>query len=496
MESLGHKRYAVVGHDRGARVAHRLALDYPDAVTRLCVLDIVPTHTVFRDAGKELAAAYWHWFFFLTPDLPELMLGAVPEAFLRHMFRALTARAGAIEEPMLQEYLRAFTSSRNHPRGPRGLSGRSDTRLRRRRARSRTAGALPGAGDLGRVRQDAYAVRRTRNAGVRRPSTCAAAHCPAAISFPRKRRTNCWRNCGRFSPQPERPGRPCVQPTVSADLHYSVRTAGVSGGLIDVESTIANEPEAPLKSKLVAIVPLLGLSLFAYAGPQEQTFTEITPGSEAVNPDNLIPLVGRGDVRAINNIGLLWARGVGVSGPNFTEALHWWKEAAKRGYPVSMNNIGLLYANGHGVPQDYKEALKWWRMAAERGNAWAMNSIGDLYENGQGVQQSYPKAIDWYGRAAEAGDGLAMYNLGALYENGRGVEQSFKTAYDWYSRSAERARERHAQPGEDVRGRARLPGGQSRGTRMAGGRRTSTMAPRTKRRRRPTSRICRRSRLV
>jgi haloacetate dehalogenase len=108
MESLGHKRYAVVGHDRGARVAHRLAVDFPDAVTALCVLDIVPTHTVFRDAGKELAAAYWHWFFFLTPDLPELMLGAVPEAFLRHMFRALTARAGAIEEPMLQEYLRAF----------------------------------------------------------------------------------------------------------------------------------------------------------------------------------------------------------------------------------------------------------------------------------------------------------------------------------------------------------------------------------------------------
>ena len=109
MESLGYKRYAAVGHDRGARGAHRLALDYPAAVTRLCVLDIVPTHTVFRDAGKELAAAYWHWFFFLTPDLPELMLGAVPEAFLRHMFRALTARAGAIEEPMLQEYLRAFT---------------------------------------------------------------------------------------------------------------------------------------------------------------------------------------------------------------------------------------------------------------------------------------------------------------------------------------------------------------------------------------------------
>jgi TPR repeat protein len=223
-----------------------------------------------------------------------------------------------------------------------------------------------------------------------------------------------------------------------ADLHYPVRTAGVSGGLIDVESAIANNLGAPLKRKLIAIVPMLCLSALAYAGPQEQTFTEITPGAEAVNPDNLIPLLERGDVRAMNNIGLLWARGVGVSGPNFTEALHWWKEAAKRGYPVAMNNIGLLYANGHGVPQDYKEALKWWRMASERGNAWAMNSIGDLYENGQGVEQSYAEALDWYGRAAQAGDGLAMYNLGSLYENGRGVEQSFKTAYDWYNRSADK----------------------------------------------------------
>jgi len=109
MESLGHKRYAVVGHDRGARVAHRLALDHSDAVTRLCVLDIVPTHTVFRDTGKELAAAYWHWFYFQVPDLPELMVGAAPEAFLRYMLRGLTFRAGAIEESMVQEYLRAFT---------------------------------------------------------------------------------------------------------------------------------------------------------------------------------------------------------------------------------------------------------------------------------------------------------------------------------------------------------------------------------------------------
>jgi haloacetate dehalogenase len=109
MAALGHTRYALVGHDRGARVAHRQALDYRQAVTKLCVLDVVPTHTVFDRTDRHLAAAYWHWFFFQAPDLPEIMISAKPEPFLRAVFRALTFRAGAIEEPMVQEYLRAFT---------------------------------------------------------------------------------------------------------------------------------------------------------------------------------------------------------------------------------------------------------------------------------------------------------------------------------------------------------------------------------------------------
>lgn len=108
MSALGFKSYSVVGHDRGARVAHRLAMDFPDEVRNLTVLDIVPTHTVFRDTGKELAAAYWHWFFFQVPDLPEIMMTNSAEAFLRHMFRALCFRQDAIEEAMFQEYLRAF----------------------------------------------------------------------------------------------------------------------------------------------------------------------------------------------------------------------------------------------------------------------------------------------------------------------------------------------------------------------------------------------------
>jgi haloacetate dehalogenase len=109
MLGLGHTAYALVAHDRGARVAHRQALDYPDAVTRLCVLDIVPTHTLFARTDRHLAAAYWHFFFFQAPDLPEVLTSAAPEPFLRYMFRALAFHPGAIDEAMTREYLRAFT---------------------------------------------------------------------------------------------------------------------------------------------------------------------------------------------------------------------------------------------------------------------------------------------------------------------------------------------------------------------------------------------------
>lgn len=171
---------------------------------------------------------------------------------------------------------------------------------------------------------------------------------------------------------------------------------------------------------------------------QDAVFTEIKPGDVSTDPNNLITGANMGDVRAINNLGLLWARGVGTEGPNFAEAMRFWKEAARRGYTLSMNNLGLLYANGNGVKQSYADALKWWEMSAERGDAWAMNSIGDLYENGHGVQQSLSTAMDWYKRAAEAGDGLAMYNLGHFYEDGLGVEPSAKSAMDWYERAADK----------------------------------------------------------
>src|SRR6266851_8638697 len=67
MKHFGFEKFAVVGHDRGGRVAHRLTLDHPDQVTKVAVLDIVPTRTVFKSVNKELATAYYHWFFLIQP---------------------------------------------------------------------------------------------------------------------------------------------------------------------------------------------------------------------------------------------------------------------------------------------------------------------------------------------------------------------------------------------------------------------------------------------
>ena len=107
--SLGHSKYCLMGHDRGARVAHRLAMDFSDQVQKLVVLDIVPTHTVFSQTGRELAAAYWHWFYFQAPDLPEIMIRNSAEPFLQTMFRSLSWCPEAIDDDLFSEYLRAFT---------------------------------------------------------------------------------------------------------------------------------------------------------------------------------------------------------------------------------------------------------------------------------------------------------------------------------------------------------------------------------------------------
>ena len=110
MEHLGHQSFAVVGHDRGGRVAHRLALDFPDAVERLAVLDIAPTHTMYAQTNQEFASRYFWWFFLIQPDgLPEKMIASDPEYFLRRHIAGQVKIEGSVDEMAIAEYLRCYS---------------------------------------------------------------------------------------------------------------------------------------------------------------------------------------------------------------------------------------------------------------------------------------------------------------------------------------------------------------------------------------------------
>jgi haloacetate dehalogenase len=112
MAALGFRRFAVAGHDRGARVAHRLARDHPERVERLALLDIVPTLYRFETIDQKAATSSFHWFFLIQPGgLPERLIGAEPEFFLRHMLGSWARDPSAFEPEVFSEYLRCFQNS-------------------------------------------------------------------------------------------------------------------------------------------------------------------------------------------------------------------------------------------------------------------------------------------------------------------------------------------------------------------------------------------------
>ncbi|WP_298842484.1 alpha/beta hydrolase [uncultured Roseobacter sp.] len=109
MKHMGHETFSVVGHDRGGRVAHRLALDFPDAVDRLVVLDIAPTLTMYGQTNQEFATRYFWWFFLIQPDgLPEKMIASDPEYFLRRHIAGQVKIEGSVDEVTIAEYLRSY----------------------------------------------------------------------------------------------------------------------------------------------------------------------------------------------------------------------------------------------------------------------------------------------------------------------------------------------------------------------------------------------------
>lgn len=109
MAALGFERFAVIGHDRGARVAHRLCLDHPGRVSRAGVLDIAPTRTVFERLDAFVATAYYHWFLLSQPaPFPERMIGADPDFFLESCLGGWGSGLDAFDRAALDAYRAAW----------------------------------------------------------------------------------------------------------------------------------------------------------------------------------------------------------------------------------------------------------------------------------------------------------------------------------------------------------------------------------------------------
>ncbi|MDX1633744.1 MAG: alpha/beta hydrolase [Marinobacter sp.] len=110
MTELGHQRFAVAGHDRGARVCHRLCLDYPERVERACVMDIAPTLHMFRHTDQAFATGYYHWFFLIQSDgLPEHMIGQDPCYYLREKLNRWSGPNAGFNPDVMAEYERCFS---------------------------------------------------------------------------------------------------------------------------------------------------------------------------------------------------------------------------------------------------------------------------------------------------------------------------------------------------------------------------------------------------
>ena len=111
MDHFGHDRFFLGAHDRGARVAHRMALDFEERVRAMVLLDIAPTREMYRDAGQDFATAYWHWFFLIQKHpLPEQIIGHDPEGFWKLKCFNQAKGGNPFSDAALTEYLEAFRS--------------------------------------------------------------------------------------------------------------------------------------------------------------------------------------------------------------------------------------------------------------------------------------------------------------------------------------------------------------------------------------------------
>ncbi|XQU67453.1 hypothetical protein OJJOAM_000184 [Cupriavidus sp. H18C1] len=193
MRSLGFDRFRVLAHDRGARVAHRLGMDHPDAVERMVLLDIAPTLAMYEQTTEAFARAYWHWFFLIQPaPLPERLIEADPSRYIRDLMGGRSAGLSPFDPPRAARIRALRGPARRRAWRLRGLSrrGRHRSRARPRRPRGRQADDDAAAGAVGRTGRGpsllpAAAGMATSGGGCRRRTVAVRAlHCRGSARCP------------------------------------------------------------------------------------------------------------------------------------------------------------------------------------------------------------------------------------------------------------------------------------------------------------------------
>jgi TPR repeat protein len=129
-------------------------------------------------------------------------------------------------------------------------------------------------------------------------------------------------------------------------------------------------------------------------------------------------------------------KGVPINKKKVTELYNLIKTSAKEGNVIGQNNLGHMYEKGLGVEKDYKRAREWYQKAADQGYPRAQCNLGRMYDGGLGVEKDYKRAREWYQKAAAQGQREAQCNLGRMYELSLGVETDYKKACEWYQKAA------------------------------------------------------------
>ena len=150
----------------------------------------------------------------------------------------------------------------------------------------------------------------------------------------------------------------------------------------------------------------------------------------------LTPLADRGDAVAQTKLGLIYARGEGVSRDDVA-ALGWLTRAAAQNQSEAQFELGVMYRDGLGTPTNGRLAMHWLGRAAERGVPHAFNAIGEMYLGHQDVAQDYAAALSWFLRGAQLDNAELLYNIGVRYALGQGVERDETEAYKWFDLAAD-----------------------------------------------------------